>query len=122
MYFLEASKGDLQTALDAFYDRGNEPSQSSSTQPPKQEKSKIKTFQELMAGNQDEDDEENRTYAGGEKSGIALKGPKKDTNLAKDILEQAKKQGSEPAPEHKSQKSSFVGSGIYFPIRSSSRK
>ncbi|KAI8898746.1 hypothetical protein BC833DRAFT_588488 [Globomyces pollinis-pini] len=104
-YFLEASKGDLQTAISTFYE---------SQQPAKDDR-KIKTFQELQAEDEDlsDDDPDQKLYAGGEKSGIAVKGPPKESTaegLVKDILGQAAKGGvhEEVAKKPKT----FSGSGF----------
>ncbi|KAJ3275714.1 hypothetical protein HDV01_007180 [Terramyces sp. JEL0728] len=108
-YFLEAAKGDLQTALSTFFEGSASaapPIQSQTTaQPPQPKQSRIKTFSDF---NNDDDDEEDdqKMYAGGEKSGIAVKGPKKDPqNVIKDILNQAAKGGvkeeeAEKKPKH----------------------
>ncbi|KAJ1341212.1 hypothetical protein BSLG_004217 [Batrachochytrium salamandrivorans] len=84
--------------------------------------SRIKTFQELLASGGDDNDAEKDEgedyYAGGEKSGVMMKGGPKEKkggafDLVKDILSKAAKSGSPPEdsePEKKAP-SFFSGAG-----------
>ncbi|KAJ3319007.1 hypothetical protein HDV06_006758 [Boothiomyces sp. JEL0866] len=115
-YFLEAAKGDLQSALSTFFEgsassgaaQTHQTSTSHQSPPPKQ--SRIKTFSDFNNDDEEEEDDQ-KMYAGGEKSGIAVKGPKKDPqNVIKDILDQAAKGGVKEEVAEKKPKY-FSGAG-----------
>lgn len=105
-FYMEAAKGDLQAAVAAYFEASNP---AKPVKAVKTESNRVNTFKNT---NTDEDDE-NRTYAGGEKSGLAIQGPPKKGGVAKDlvkrILEQAAK-GSETVDEEV-EKAVFTGRG-----------
>ncbi|KAJ3226305.1 hypothetical protein HK099_005136 [Clydaea vesicula] len=118
-FFLDANNGDVQTAVNSFFnsrDTLQNTSSSSSSSKTKNEKpdpkSRIVSMKDIInsSKNDEEDDEEGQNlYAGGEKSGIFMKsgsGKKKEDapNLVKDILQIAKETGGKPKEEDDSSK------------------
>lgn len=78
---MNLAKGDLQKATDLYFEHAQD------SQP------RIQTFAQMNS--QTKDNEGPTYFAGGEKSGVLMKGPPKDqgepTDLVKQILEMAAK-------------------------------
>ncbi|KAI8810642.1 hypothetical protein BJ742DRAFT_799595 [Cladochytrium replicatum] len=140
--FLENEDWDLQEALTAFYDAGATPLQppaqsfsSASSQPVSSASSarpsgsgarqtgsrgsprNVRTFSEIAGADSNSDDEGEDYFAGGEKSGILMKGgagkKPEPSDLVKQILEKASKAGppEEDFEKKEKKKPAFVGSG-----------
>ncbi|KAI8813228.1 hypothetical protein BJ742DRAFT_475852 [Cladochytrium replicatum] len=138
--FLESEHWDLQEALTAFYDVGATPlqlpaqSSSSAQSVPAASSSRpiastsrpsgsrgaprnVRTFSELANADSNSEDDGEDYFAGGEKSGILMKGgagkKPEPSDLVKQILEKASKAGPPPEDFEKKEKKkpAFIGSG-----------
>ncbi|KAJ3216471.1 negative regulator of the PHO system [Dinochytrium kinnereticum] len=132
-HFLAASANDLDAAIAAFFEKPSEDegdddmdeveasnkASTSATAPAPAGSSKgkgpIRTFRDLANQMDDDDDESQNYFAGGEKSGVALQGGPKEkkgaTDLVKDILSKASRKPQEEEPEKKA-KPIFAGQGF----------
>ncbi|KAJ3126569.1 hypothetical protein HK098_007398 [Nowakowskiella sp. JEL0407] len=125
--FLEASGNNLETAIAAYFDtltkspaqppQASSSSSSSSNYPPpsSQSKPRVATFNDISKEEEEEDEDGQEYFAGGEKSGIAMKGPAtskpKATDLVNQLLEKAGKSSQPPPPVVDKKPTYFAGSG-----------
>ncbi|KAJ3305017.1 hypothetical protein HDV03_002099 [Kappamyces sp. JEL0829] len=98
-FFLDSSKGDLTSALETFYDKQNQTQKPAALPKKSAAGGGMRTLQD-MARDDNDSDEDQKLFNGGEKSGIAVKGPPKKSadhqDMIKDILKQAQEMPSSP--------------------------
>eukprot|EP00054_Salpingoeca_dolichothecata_P000508 m.16931 g.16931 ORF g.16931 m.16931 type:complete len:372 (+) comp10840_c0_seq1:94-1209(+) len=71
----------------------------------------LATFSDYKSETPQDDDEENEYFTGGEKSGLAVKGPKDRDAIAKGLFSAAKKHGAVQAEPQQPSKPRFTGAG-----------
>lgn len=95
---LERNDYDVQLALNDFYNGRTQQSSTNESKPATAtgKPSRFKSFQELMNGGEDEDEEQNFFAGGGEGSGINVENPNSSKNLVQDLLRKAEQGGGHP--------------------------
>uniref|UniRef100_A0A1X7U7Z8 SEP domain-containing protein n=1 Tax=Amphimedon queenslandica TaxID=400682 RepID=A0A1X7U7Z8_AMPQE len=126
-FFLQASNGNLQAALDGFYNEDSVQDEESETTPsisppppaakPGPDKHKVASLSDYTSSEGTKDDEGQSFFAGGsEHSGQLISGPpRKKKDLAKDVFDAAKKQGAVPVEDMEKLRENdrkFTGTGF----------
>ncbi|EDO16427.1 hypothetical protein Kpol_1030p37 [Vanderwaltozyma polyspora DSM 70294] len=102
--YLNEYNGDLGDAINAYYAEQTETrSERNRSTSPKlsnnnsRSNSKFMSFAEMVKGQNDEDEDENKrnTFAGGETSGLEITDPNDSNSLIRDLLEKAKRGGQQ---------------------------